>query len=341
MSLDALFAWPIVLLLAVVAPPVLWSILRSRDARRHARLVAVTGPRHAALAAELGRHRRTFRRVLFCTGLAAGLVAVAQPRWGRHSILSRPGSVDILICLDVSRSMLARDLDPSRLVSAQRAIRALTEHARGDRFGLVAFAGEARLVVPLTRDGDSFADLADVADPLSVQRGGTDLGAALDAALHAFDDRSGEHEVVLLLTDGEDNEQRGQRAAQRCAERNITVHCVGFGSARGSKITVDGERGEEFLRAPSGSDVISTLDVAALAAIANATGGTFVDASVRPTPLLDLYEERILPKARAVAAGGEVETREPRFQWPLLVALFCWLLEFCVSERRSAPRRVR
>ena len=126
--------------------------------------------------------------------------------------------VDILVCLDVSRSMLAQDLQPSRLARAQEEIRALAARTESDRVGLVLFAGDARLAVPLTRDKDSFASLASRASPLSVERGGSDVGAALDTALGAL---TGAHEVILLLTDGEDLEARGLQAARRCRDRGI------------------------------------------------------------------------------------------------------------------------
>ena len=309
------------LLLAPLAAFGLWALDRAR-ARR---LALAVGPR--ALA-DLSAGRRRLRRALFVTAFLLALLAMLEPAWGAASGFDQRG-IDIVVCLDVSRSMLARDVAPSRLARARLEIRALAGRAAGDRLGLVVFAGDARLAVPLTRDLDSLAELVGLADPLSVERGGSDLGAALTTALGALAGRTG---VVLLLTDGEDLEGRGLRAAQTCRERGIAVHCVGFGSARGAKIPIEGA----FLKDRSGAEVVSAMDPARLRRIAAATGGDFVD-----TPsLVELYEERVLPLARESVAGGERRERENRFQWPLLAAVFFWI--FFQSEISDlSSRRMR
>ncbi|MHC4732801.1 MAG: VWA domain-containing protein [Planctomycetota bacterium] len=320
-----------ILLLAPLVGLSLWALDRGR-ARRLARAV---GPRAPALAADLSRGRRRLQRALFATALLLALLAMLQPVWGDATREVEQRGVDILLCLDVSRSMLARDLAPSRLVRARREISALAERASGDRLGLVVFAGQARLAVPLTRDRDSFLELVELADPLSVERGGSDLGAALETALDALQGQTGEHEAVLLLTDGEDLEARGLRAAQTCRERSVAVHCVGFGSALGAKIPVPSrEGGETFLRDRSGVDVVSTMDATTLRRIAEATGGDFVDGHARPRPLRELYERRILPMARKAFERDERRAKENRFQWPLLAAFLLWILVPCMGDRR-------
>ena len=282
--------------------------------------------------------QRRVRRTLFLSALVLALVAVLQPAWGESRNRIDERGVDIMVCLDVSQSMLARDVSPSRLLAARREIAALADRARGDRIGLVVFAGEARLWVPLTRDMNSLTELLALADPLSVDRGGTDLAAALLTALDALDGLkrvSGEHEVVLLLTDGEDHEERGLRAARTCRERGITVHCVGLGSARGAKIPVRGEIGETFLRDRTGNEVVTALKPATLRRIAEATGGVFAEGGLGERPTLPtLYEERIRPMARKSLRERERRERENRYQWPLLAAFLLWIAERCVSERR-------
>ena len=194
---------------------------------------------------------------------------------------------------------------------------------------MVVFAGEARHVVPLTRDGRSFVELAKAAGPLSVARGGSDLGGALRGALDALEGRSGEHEVILLLTDGEDHEGRALRVAQTCKERGITVHCIGFGTALGGKIPDAGG----FLRDRAGREVVSALDPATLRRIAEATGGDYV-AATGPRPLVQVYERRILPMAREAFEAEERRSKENRYQWPLLAAFLFWMVDLCLSDRR-------
>jgi Ca-activated chloride channel family protein len=321
-------AWPT---LALV--PAAWLALRALDRARATRLADALGPRVRALVPGLSDGRRAARRALLSAGLLFALVAVMQPVWGETVAARERRGADVVVCLDVSRSMLARDVAPSRLAAAQAELRALTKCVKGDRLGLVVFAGEARLLVPVTRDMRSFADLAAAADPASVARGGTDIGAALEAALGALEVRDGAPAVILLLTDGEDLGGRGLSAAARCAARRVVVHAIGFGTALGSKIAVPSPRGETFVGDRGGADVVSSMDAAGLRRIADATGGEFVDASSSRAPLTDLYERRVLPVAREAFADEERRERPNRFQWPLLAAFLLWILELCVTDR--------
>lgn len=333
MSPRDLFAWPEALPILVLVP-LAWLLLRFLDHSRSKRLERELGPRAPRLAAELSEGRRRMKRRLILTGFLLILISMLQPMWGEGLRKIKQRGIDILVCLDVSRSMLARDLTPSRLKRAQHEIRTLAERVQGDRLGLVVFAGEARLNVPLTQDMHSFADLVDLACPLSVRRGGTDLGAALETAIEALDGQNEDDKAVLLLTDGEDLEQRGLSVAEKCRDRKITVHCVGFGSARGSKITVEEEGGEVFLRDRSGNEIVSAMDSSSLRRIAETTGGDFVDAGARPMPLLKLYEKRILGKAgKSLDVRGSRE-RKNRFQWPLLAAFMLLVLKLCMTDRK-------
>ena len=309
------FLWPEALPLLLLVPLAglsFWALDRAR-ARR---LAPAVGPRAPMLAPV----RR--RRVWFTLALLCAVLAVLQPAWGGGARALDSRGLDILVCLDVSRSMLARDLEPSRLERARREISALAERTEGDRLGLVVFAGDARLAVPLTRDMDSFRELVGLAGPLSVMRGGTDLGAALSTALG-----SGDPDVVLLLTDGEDHEGKGRQVAETAG---VPVHCVGLGSRRGAKIPVDGA----FLRDRTGAEVVSALDPATLRRIAAATGGSFRDAHARPRALVELYEERILPMARETLEAKERRERENRFQWPLLAAFLFLMVDLWLHDRR-------
>ncbi len=333
MSLQDAFIWPAALPVLLLAP-LAWLVLHVLDRGRARELAALLGERMRFLTAEAGERRRHVRLALFAIGLLAALAAVPQPVWGESVRTLEQRGVDILVCLDVSRSMLARDQVPDRLTAAQREIRALADRVRGDRLGLVVFAGEARLSVPLTQDAASFADLADLADTSSVQRGGTDLGAALETALGALQGQTGEHETVLLLTDGEDIEERGLRVAAACKAHGISVHCVGFGSAQGSKIAVEGEGGGTFLRDGDGAEVVTAMDPASLARIADVTGGTFVEAAAASIPLVALYEDEVLPMARKAFEAEERRERENRYQWPLVAAFGLWILELCWTDRR-------
>jgi Ca-activated chloride channel family protein len=304
------------------------------DRRRSRRVRALVGQRVGAIAGEVGVTRRRRRRHLVVAGATFACVAALQPLWGEGSTSAEQRGVDVLVCLDVSRSMLARDVAPDRLRRAKQDIRQLAQRIRGDRMGLVVFAGEARLVVPLTQDLDSLLGMLELVDPGSVERGGTDLGAALDLARAALRDQTGDHEVVLLITDGEDLEGRGLRAAEACRERGITVHAIGVGSPEGSKIPLSGAGGETFLQDAAGQDVVSALSPESLRRIAQTTGGDYVDVASHPLPLVSLHERHVRPMARKALESRRRRTQENRFQWPLLVAYSLWILELSFSDRR-------
>ena len=338
---DSMWLWA----LAAVFGFGLWCWIQGRCRRR--RLEQLLGPR-ASVVADVATSGSRWRWWFGCLAFAAAVCALLQPRWGVVDGESvAPRGVDVVLCVDVSRSMLARDVAPSRLEAARAAIRETLERVRGDRFGLVAFAGTARLIVPLTHDVATLAELCRDLDPGLIRRGGTDLGAALDRARQTLTDGrsvgSG-HRAIVLVTDGEDHGSAGLRAAQRCAEEGIAVHCVGYGSVLGSKIALGGsdpgDRSESFLVDRGGRDVLSRLDEQSLRAIAQASAtGTYLGAAssggADRGPIRTLYEARIVPVGRQLAAATDRDEREERFQWPLLVACLSWLCELWVLTRGS------
>lgn len=320
--------WPVLL-----AAPVLWLAIRALETARARRLLATIGPRLRSLVSGRAQGSRRLGAYAAAAALFLAGVACLEPVWGEGLRTVEQRGVDVVVCLDVSRSMLARDERPSRLLAARREIRALARHVRADRLALVAFAGEARLLVPLTRDMDSFVTLLEQADPLSVTAGGTDLGAAIDAASHALQGGTGEHEVVIVVTDGEDLSGDGARAAQRCRDRGVVVHCVAFGSAAGAKIPVTQDGRESFLRDADGRDVVSAMDPVSLRRVADAGGGTYTESMSVAGALVVVHEERIAPLARKAFESEQRRERVARFQWPLAGAVLLWIVELCRWHR--------
>lgn len=350
--LTTVFAAPEAALLFVGVAVVAW-LTGSSQRRRARRLDAVVGPRAPALAAERSTARERRRARLAVVGLASCVVACMQPRLGRGEATGTPPAADLCICLDVSRSMLAGDLQPTRLGFAQQAIAELGDRARGDRMALVVFAGEARLRVPLTRDVQSLVEIARGVDPSDVALGGTDLGAAIDAGVRALAAARGATTrdgadaqldgALLLVTDGEDPTGAGRAAAERARRRGLSVHCVGVGSALGSKITVVGADGRQtFLRDREGNEVLTRLDATSLRALV-ADGGVYVDAASTAAPLVAAYERGVLPSLTShgsAASDAEGELAH-RFQVPLAIALLALLLELLLPHRRRLPRALR
>ena len=125
------------------------------------------------------------------------------------------------------------------------------------------------------------------------------------------------------------------RVAEICRQRKITIHCLGLGSVLGSKITLEEQGSQSFLRSASGEEVVSALDASGLKRIAERTGGIYLDAGSREAAVVDLYRQRILPMARKAFEAEERSERQNRFQWPLLLAFLFWMLELCLTERKK------
>jgi len=261
--------------------------------------------------------------LLACVGLD-GPTAVGAPAWK---------GLDLVVCLDVSRSMLARDVTPDRLGRAKREIAALAEHAAGDRIGLVLFAGEARLRVPRTRDGASLAEMAARAGPWDVGRGGTDLASAVTVALGALKGREGQGAIVIL-SDGGDFDPTSMATAVGALRRDgVAVFALGLGSARGAKIPT--ERGA-FVTDAAGEDVVTALNATGLRRLADATGGSYQ--AQADGGLADFYDSHVLPSARQASSDHAAEARSPA-TWFLVLALVCFFVDLAWVARKR--RRIR
>lgn len=241
------------------------------------------------------------------------------------------GGADVVLCVDVSWSMAARDTAPTRLGLAQREIAALAAAAPPSRLALVVFGGEAELAVPLTADGEAVAALAQELAAGTHTQPGTHPGAAIDLAASLLL-RTGRGGSIVVLSDGEDFAGGGAAAAARAAAAGNTVHSLACGDEAGSKIVVDGDGGETFLRDGSGSDIVTRLELANLRALAAAGGGQPVRAT--GDALRALHDGVLLPAARASALRAGRLLPEHRFAWPLLGALLLWMLRWCLPERR-------
>jgi Ca-activated chloride channel family protein len=316
----------------LAAPALLVVGLWSLGARRRA-LLRLVEVRHAARFVPGHSRGRALARLVLAAGAALFLaLALAGPVRGYSLREVERKGLDLVVCLDTSRSMLVEDLRPNRLERAKREVLGLLERLRGDRVALLAFAGDVRTVAPLTHDRTTLGAFLRTLSPDENLVGGTNLGAALQTALELFDGRTGASEAIVLLTDGEDLEGEGLAVAEEAAARGIRVYVVGMGTVEGGKIA-DGARG--FVRDEAGEEVVSALDDRTLEAIAEATGGAYLAASRSALPLEELYEKRIgRLETRALWAGRE-RIPHDRYQWPLALALGCLLGAGALREVRT------
>ena len=191
--------------------------------------------------------RAWLKGILLLTGLAALIFALAGPRYGKYYEKIAPRSVDCFLCIDVSRSMLAEDVKPNRLERAKADIRDLLKKLAGDRVGLIVFAGKAVVKVPLTTDDGFLRESLAEVDTKSAPRGGTLIGDAIRKAMESMTKRSDSDQVIVLITDGEDQESMPEQAAKNAAERGIKIFTVGLGDAgEGARIPVKDSTGERI-----------------------------------------------------------------------------------------------
>ena len=259
------------------------------------------------------------------------VVALCRPQWGQVDVRRESRGIDIIVALDVSRSMLADDLVPTRLAAARQAVIGLLPRLRGDRIGLIAFAGSAFLLCPLTRDYDTLASALREADTAAVPLGGTSLAAALIEAKRAFGATEGRSKALLLISDGEDHGTDALAAANSLHAAGVTVHGIAVGTSAGGLVPL---ANGAFLKDRQGALVRTRVQPGLLDEIASATGGRRVDLATTPTALNGLYATELSALERRDITATRRQLAE-RFQIPLALALLLLLLEPFVAIRVS------
>ena len=307
----------------------LWSHRRGRE------LVSkIVAPRlREQLAGSVSPLRRTIRAALMLTALVFAALALAQPRYGFIEKETKQKGRDVIVAIDTSRSMMATDVSPTRLARAKLFTQDLVRLMQGDRVGLIAFAGSAFLQAPLTLDYSAVTNSLDELDTDLIPVGGTNLAAAINAALEAFGKAEGNTRALVVLTDGEELDADGIAAAKRAAQEGIRIFTVGIGSPEGSLIPIRLDDGQpDFVRDKDGKPVTSKLDESRLREIAAATGGFFIP--IGPEAARDIFEKGIVPME--LSENGVFNARQPieRYQWPLAVASILLALSLLPGDRR-------
>jgi len=292
------------------------------------------------LAARVSPGRQALRAGLFVTATALIIAAIIGPRWGMYLEKQKVHGVDMVVALDVSRSMLAEDLTPNRFEFAKQRMREqLIDRAafkRSNRLGLLAFAGSTSLRLPLTTDQLAFRAKLDDLRVGIVPRGGTDLGAAIERSVDLFSRSPQEGtRVVLLFTDGEDTLEAAGAGAAAAAwkDHGIRVFTVGVGDPSrtvGAQVPLQ-EGGARKPLLHDGQIVFSKVDTAALRDIADAGGGEYV-----PVESLHQLVDAVAGMHRADLGTEERVRRKPRYQWFLAAALILLTLETLIPEIRPA-----
>ncbi len=293
------------------------------------------------LAPGVSQWRPAVQGGLYGLGLALFGLALAQPQCGSKSELTKRKGIDVVVVLDASKSMLARDVQPSRLERAKLELTTLLDELKGDRVGLVVFAGDAFIQSPLTSDYSAVKLFLRAVEPEQMPQGGSNIGAALNLAEQVLEnaDRGAKERVIVLLSDGEDLFGEVSEAVDGLKQQHVQVLAVGIGSESGEPIPVYNRRGEfvDYKKDSAGETVITRLDRGGLTAIAEATGGAF------------FYQPRGVAMGQVVERidkmqKSELESRvtvryDERFQYyavPGLALLVAGMLLLPSSRRRAS-----
>jgi Ca-activated chloride channel family protein len=289
-------------------------------------------------ARDQGR-RRFLKGILLLCSLGLLFFALAGPRWGSsYQEVSQKG-VDIVILVDVSPSMMVQDIKTTRLERARREIIDFLRVVEGDRVGLVAFSGAAFIQCPLTLDYGALQLFLNALEPGLIPVSGTDLGAAIDTGLSAFDFKSETDKVMLLITDGEDNERRGVEAARRADERNVKIFVFGIGELSGGPIPDEEGKGG-FKKDKEGKLVLSKLNEEALKTIAVYSGGRYVRSVAGDLDLDIIYFDGIKSVTQAqTLKSGKIKIYDERFPLFVLAALLLLLLEGFIDDKKMVTGR--
>ncbi|HUK81803.1 MAG TPA: VWA domain-containing protein [Verrucomicrobiae bacterium] len=279
---------------------------------------------------------RRWKAVLTVAAVLFTALALAQPRWGFEWREVKRSGVDIFVLLDVSKSMLTEDVRPNRLTQAKYAVQDLLEKLRGDRVGLIAFAGTAFVQCPLTIDYEAFRLTLKDADPQIIPRGGTAISLAIRTALKAFEASEGHDHAIVLITDGEETEGDALAAAGEAAKAGVRIYAIGVGTAEGELIPVreDGKP-MEFVKNQQGEVVKSRLDEETLKQVALKTGGIYVRSAAGDFGMDMIYDKGIAQLQRKQFEARLQKRYFERFQWPLGIAFALLVVESFVSDRRK------
>jgi len=265
-------------------------------------------------------------------GILFAFLALAQPHWGMRMEEELQRSHDLLFVLDVSESMLATDPVPSRLERAKQKISSILDRTTGDRYGLIAFSGTAELMCPLTLDEGYFRTVLNAVDTDSISLKGTDIAAALELAIATYEDRedgagetSTKSRAIILISDGEQVEGDAVTLATAASEF-ARVYVIGVGDPRGTEIRYTNRLGRRGRVMKGSKPHISKLDEETLSRIAIEGGGGYIRSTASNRDVDELYG--LIDQLFARDIEGEMsERRVNRFQWPLSIAILCFMVE--------------
>jgi Ca-activated chloride channel family protein len=273
---------------------------------------------------------------LFCLSIIFIIIGLANPQIGSKMEEVKREGVDLMIAIDLSNSMLAEDLQPNRLMRAKQSISRLIDRLDGDRIGLVVFAGDAYVQLPITTDYSAAKLFLSTINTNIVPTQGTAIGKAIELSINSFDVSNDQNKAIIIITDGENHEDDAIQKAKEAEDMGIFVHTIGMGSAEGGPIPIKNRYGTitSYQKDKSGNTVITKLNEEMLKEIAANGGGSYIRANSTQSGLDALFKE--INKMEKKEIGSKVFTDyKDRFQWFLGIALILLIIESLLRNTKN------
>ena len=323
-----------------IIPLVLLLLVWSRQKKKQGLRAFADVSQHPYLLKPLSRARQRLKSGLQITVLGLVVVALLGPQWGYDWQEVKKRGVDIVVAIDVSKSMLAEDIKPNRLERTKKEVERLISVLRGDRIAIVAFAGNAFIQCPLTTDyGVAKLFLSDL-NTDSLPLGGTDIGRAIEKSLEAYDKSDLEHRVLILISDGEDHGGEIEDAIERAQKEHVAVYPVLVGSVMGAPIPIfDNQGNRSYIKDQAGLLVLSKQNPEMFSLIAAQTGTFLSVLGSSGFALEDVYSLEIDRLEKKEFQAQRNKQYHDRFTWFVLGALTLYMIEMFIPEsKKEIPR---
>jgi Ca-activated chloride channel homolog len=286
------------------------------------------------LVPEMSASRPVIKFILQMGAVLAGVVMLSRPQFGSRIEDVKKQGVEVIIALDVSNSMLAEDIQPDRLTRAKQAISRLVDDLDNDKIGLIVFAGDAYIQIPITTDYISAKMFLSTINPNIVPKQGTAIGAAINLGVRSFSPGEGKSKAMIIITDGENHEDYPVKEAEEASKAGIVIHTIGIGSTEGVPIPFMNNGKKDYLKDVDGNTVITKLDEEILKKIALSTNGNYVRANNSNIGLDEIFAQIKKMKKQDLESTMYTEYND-QFQIFAAISLFLLLVDFIIMERKN------
>ena len=284
------------------------------------------------LMPDVSRFRPAVKFWILQGALALLIVMLARPQFGTKINNEQRVGIETIIAMDISNSMMAEDITPSRLDRSKMMVENLVDHFTNDKIGLIVFAGDAFVQLPITSDYVSAKMFLSSIDPSMMATQGTDIARAIDMATHSFTQEEGIGKAIIVITDGEDHEGGALEAAKAAKDAGMRVYVLGVGSTKGSPIPIPGSN--DFMKDNTGNTVMSALNEDMCRQVAQAGGGAYIHVE-NNSAAQDQLDKELDKLAKKETTSTVYSEFDEQFQAVAILALLLLILEICIFDRRN------